>query len=120
MASCFAAIVDFGICLVLLFAMMGIMGHPPTAQILWLPLFVALMLMAALGVGFWLSALNTEYRDVRYIVPFLTQLWMFLTPVVYPVSIVPEKFRFFIALNPMTGVVGAFVGVSSEQEPDRE
>lgn len=108
MASCLAAVVDFLVCSVLMVGMMLGMGHQPTMQVLWLPLFVALMLMTSMGVGFWLSALNTEYRDVRYVVPFLAQLWLFATPVVYPASIVPERFRFLIGFNPMTGVVEGF------------
>jgi len=63
------------------------------------------MLVAALGVGFWLSALNTEYRDVGHVMPFLVQFWMFVTPVVYPTTIVPEKYQWLMGLNPMTGVV---------------
>jgi len=108
MASCLAAVVDFLVCSVLMLILMLAMGHPPTLQVLWIPCFVALLLVTAMGVGFWLSALNTEYRDVRYVVPFLAQIWLFATPVVYPAAIVPERFRFLIGLNPMTGVVEGF------------
>jgi lipopolysaccharide transport system permease protein len=88
--------------------MMLAIGHGFHAQILWFPAFVVLMLLTALGVGFWLSALNAEYRDVRYVVPFLTQVWMFATPVVYPTAIIPDKYWYLIALNPMAGVVEGF------------
>ncbi|MGD8805722.1 MAG: ABC transporter permease, partial [Chloroflexota bacterium] len=77
-------------------------------ELIWLPLFIFLLLITSLGVGFWLSALNIEYRDVRYVVPFLTQLWFFATPVVYPSSQVPEQLQFIYALNPMVGVIAGF------------
>ena len=64
--------------------------------------------MTGLGIAFWLSALNVEYRDVIYTIPFLTQLWFFITPVVYPASFIPERWRLLYGLNPMTGVIGAF------------
>ncbi len=73
-----------------------------------LPLFILLSLMTAMGVGFWLSALNAQYRDVRYMLPFLTQFWLFATPVVYPASLVSEQWRLLYGLNPMTGVVEGF------------
>ena len=75
---------------------------------MFIPLFILLMIVCALGVGYWLSALNVEYRDVMYTVPFLTQFWLFVTPVVYPSSLVPEQWRVLYALNPMVGVVGGF------------
>ena len=73
-----------------------------------LPLFMLLALAAALAVGLWLSALNVQYRDFRYTIPFLTQFWIFATPVVYPSSLIPEKWRLFYGLNPMAGVVEGF------------
>jgi lipopolysaccharide transport system permease protein len=103
-----AALVDFGISLGLLLILMLFYGIVPGIEIIWLPLFIALMLVTVLGMGYWLSALNVEYRDIMYTVPFLTQFWMFLTPVVYPSSLVPEKWRLFYGLNPMTGVVEGF------------
>jgi len=103
-----AALVDFIISLVLLVLLMSFYGIVPGIEILWLPLFVALMLITVLGMGYWLSALNVEYRDIMYTVPFLTQLWLFLTPVVYPSSLVPEKWRLLYGLNPMAGVVEGF------------
>ncbi len=99
---------DFAIAFVLLLGMMVFYGIVPTGSVLMLPLFVLLALMTALGVGFWLSALNAQYRDVRYTLPFLTQVWLFATPVVYPSSLVPEQWRLLYGLNPMTGVVEGF------------
>ncbi len=83
-------------------------GIYPTVNIVWLPLFLLLALVTSLGVGLWLSAMNVQFRDVRYIVPFLTQLWLFATPIAYPSSIVPEPLRPLYALNPMVGVVEGF------------
>jgi len=107
-ATTLAAIVDFAIGTGLLMALMLIYGVTPGATVIWLPFFVLLMLVTVLGVGFWLSALNVEYRDVMYTVPFLTQFWFFLTPVVYPSSLVPEQWRVLYGLNPMVGVVEGF------------
>jgi lipopolysaccharide transport system permease protein len=105
MSSCFAAIVDFLIGLGLILVTMAVNGIFPTWRLALLPLFILLMLTTSMGIGFWLSALNTEYRDVRYAVPFMAQLWMFVTPVVYPPSIVPERYQWILSLNPMTGVI---------------
>lgn len=105
LSSCLAALVDFLIGLVLLAGLMAIYGVRPPLAVLLLPLFLLLMLLTALGIGFWLSALNTEYRDVAHILPFLAQFWMFVSPVVYPTALVPEPFRWVFALNPMTGVL---------------
>jgi lipopolysaccharide transport system permease protein len=76
--------------------------------VIFLPLFILLALITALGVGLWLSALNVLYRDVNYIIPFLTQFWLFITPIAYPASMVPEKYQLLYSLNPMTGVVEGF------------
>lgn len=108
LATTLAAIVDFMVATVLLVVLMVFYGITPGATVIWLPFFVVLMLVTALGVGFWLSALNVEYRDVMYTVPFINQFWFFLTPVVYPSSLVPEKWRVLYGLNPMTGVVEGF------------
>jgi lipopolysaccharide transport system permease protein len=83
-------------------------GLTPPAAVLTLPLFLALAVGTALGAGLWLSALHVRYRDVAYVVPFLTQVWFFLTPVVYPGSLVPERWRPLYGLNPMVGVVEGF------------
>ena len=103
-----ASLVDFGIAFVLLLGMMVFYGIALTPAIATLPLFILFALMTALGVGFWLSALDAQFRDVRYTLPFLTQFWLFVTPVVYPASLVPERWRLLYGLNPMTGVVEGF------------
>lgn len=99
---------DFLVASVVLGAMMAWYGVVPSANLLWLPLFALLALAAALAVGLWLSALNALYRDVRYTLAFLTQVWMFATPVAYPASLVPPQWRAWYGLNPMAGVVEAF------------
>ncbi len=107
-ATTAAAMVDFVIAAGLLAVLMFIYGATPGPTVVWLPIFVLLLLVTALGVGFWLSALNVEYRDVMYIVPFLNQFWLFVTPVVYPSNLVPEQWRALYGLNPMAGVVEGF------------
>jgi lipopolysaccharide transport system permease protein len=92
----------------ILIGMMLYYGIQPTAAIILLPLFMLLALMTALGVGLWLSALNVEYRDVRYIIPFLVNFWQVATPVAYPSSLLSEPWRTLYGLNPMVGVVEAF------------
>jgi len=91
-----------------LLALMLYYGIVPTFAIAVLPLFVLLAVATALSVGLWLSALNVQFRDVRYTIPFLTQFWMFATPVAYPSSLVPERWRAWYGLNPMAGVVEGF------------
>jgi lipopolysaccharide transport system permease protein len=93
---------------VVLLAMMLYYAIGPTLNMLWLPAFLLLALITSLGVGLWLSALNVEFRDVRYVVPFLTQLWLFASPVAYPSTVVPEEWRALYAINPMVGVVEGF------------
>jgi len=88
--------------------MMLFYGIVPTVNTLWLPLFLLLALVTSLGVGLWLSAMNVQFRDVRYIIPFLTQFWLFATPIAYPSSLLPEPWRTVYALNPMVGVVEGF------------
>ena len=107
-AAAVASIVDFAIALVILLGMMIWFSIPPTWATLTLPLFLALSLVTALSVGLWLSALHVRYRDVGYIIPFLTQVWMYASPVVYPVSVVPEKWRLVYSLNPIVGVIEGF------------
>ena len=93
----------------MLLVFMLIEGVHPSARILWLPAFLLLAVTTSLGVGLWLSALNVEYRDVRYAVPFLVQFWMFATPVAYPSSLVKtEPWRTLYGINPMVGVVEGF------------
>jgi lipopolysaccharide transport system permease protein len=103
-----AALLDFGISVILLLLLIAVFDYRPGVAIVFLPLFTLLLLITALGIGYWLSALNVEYRDVMYTVPFLNQLWMFATPVVYPSSLVPEKWRALYGLNPMAGVIEGF------------
>jgi lipopolysaccharide transport system permease protein len=108
MASVLAGLVDFSIAFAVLLVMMAYYGIAPTRAVAVLPLFVLLAVATALGVGLWLSALNVKFRDVRYTIPFLTQLWMFATPVAYPSSLVPQPWRAWFGLNPMAGVVEGF------------
>ena len=108
MASILAGLVDFAIAFVLVIAMMAYYGVHPGWRILSLPLFIVFELATALGVGLWLSALNVQYRDVRYMVPFIVQFWMFASPVVYSSTLVPARWRPLYGLNPMAGVVEGF------------
>ena len=100
--------VDFGLAFVVLLGMMLYYGVLPTINMLWLPLFLLLALATSLGVGLWLSALNVQFRDVRYTVPFMTQVWLFMTPVAYPSSLLDEPWQTLSGLNPMAGVVAGF------------
>ncbi len=100
-----ACLVDFGIASVILVVMMVCYGVVPSANMLMLPLFILLALVAALGIGTFISALNVAYRDFRHAIPFIVQIWLFVTPVIYPVKIVPERWRWLLALNPMTGAI---------------
>lgn len=101
-------LMDFAIAFVILLLMMAYYGIRPTWAIVTLPGFLLLAILTALGVGLWLSALNVKYRDVRYTITFLTQFWMFATPVAYSASLVPARWRPFYGLNPMAGVVEGF------------
>ncbi len=107
-ASVLGGAVDFVLAFVVLMGMMFYYGMVPTINILWLPLFLLLALVTALGAGLWLSTLNVQYRDVRYVVPFLTQLWLFVTPIAYPSSLLSESWRTLFGINPMVGVVEGF------------
>jgi len=108
LAAVLGGLVDFGISLAVLLGLMAWYGIVPSLAVLTLPLFVVFALATALAVGLWLSALNVQYRDVRYTIAFLTQLWLFATPVAYPASLLPERWRVLMGLNPMAGVVEAF------------
>ncbi len=108
LASILSGLVDFALAFIVLFGMMLFYGIYPTSAVWTLPLFVLLAMVTALGVGIWLSAMNVLYRDIGYVLPFLTQFWMTLTPIAYPASLLPEKWRLLYALNPMTGVVEGF------------
>ena len=107
-SSVLSGLVDFGISFLMFAAMMIYYGIRPSAAILWLPVFLLLAVLTALGMGLWLAALNAIYRDVRYILPFLVQFWMFASPVAYPSSLVPGKWRWLYGLNPMAGVIEGF------------
>jgi lipopolysaccharide transport system permease protein len=101
-------LVDFAVSSVVLGILMLVYRIAPTANIVWLPFFLLLAMATALGFGLWLAALNVRYRDVNYLTPFLVQIWMYLTPVIYSVTLIPEQYRWLLALNPMTGVVEGF------------
>jgi lipopolysaccharide transport system permease protein len=104
-----AGLVDLGISFVVLIGLMAAYGIVPTWHAVFLPLFVLLAFATALAVSLWFSALNVLYRDVQYVIPFLVQLWMFVSPVIYPISDIPAgPLRVAFALNPMTGVIGGF------------
>jgi lipopolysaccharide transport system permease protein len=114
-----APLVDFAVAFVLLLGMMAWFGIAPSRGILVLPLFLLLAFMTALAAGLWLSPANVKYRDVGYIIPFLVQLWMYASPVVYPVSLVPEKWRILYGLNPMAGVIEGFRwALLAKESPD--
>ena len=108
LSAVLSGLVDFGISFLMFIAMMIYYRIHPSAALLLLPLFLLLAVLTALGVGLWLSALNAIYRDVRYVLPFLVQFWMFASPVAYPSSLVPEKWRWLYGLNPMVGVIEGF------------
>lgn len=108
-ASVIAGVVDFLLAFIVLIVMMLVFGILPTGNIIWLPLFLALAFVTALGVGLWLSAMNVQFRDVRYMIPFLTQFWMFATPIAYPSSLITnDLLRALYGLNPMVGVIEGF------------
>src|SRR5437899_8933653 len=108
LAAVASGLLDLGIGFGVFLAMMLYYRIAPTPAILMLPAFVLLAVLTALGVGLWLSALNAIYRDVRYVLPFLVQFWMFASPVAYPSSLVPERWRWLYGLNPMAGVIEGF------------
>lgn len=108
LAAVTASLVDFAISFAMFVVLMIFYGIRPTLAIVWFPLFLLMAVLTALGVGLWLSALNAIYRDVRYVVPFLIQFWLFASPVAYPSSLVPAKWRWVYGLNPMSGVIEGF------------
>jgi lipopolysaccharide transport system permease protein len=107
-ATVLAGVIDFVLSFVVLLGMMLYYGLVPTLNVLWLPLFLLLALVTSLGVSLWLSVLNVQFRDVRYTIPFLTQAWLFVTPIAYPSSMLSEFWRTVYGLNPMAGVVEGF------------
>lgn len=108
MAAVFAGLLDLTIAGSLLLVMMAHYHRGMTVHVLWVPALVFLALITSTGVSFWFSALNVKYRDIRHVLPFVVQLWMFATPIAYPTSIVPVRFRAIYALNPMAGVIEGF------------
>jgi lipopolysaccharide transport system permease protein len=108
LSAALSGLVDFIFGFVVLAGLMAYYGVVPRVALWAVPGFVLMAMATAVGVGFWLSALNVEYRDVRYIIPFITQFWFFMSPVAYPSSLVPERWRLVYGLNPMTGVVEGF------------
>jgi lipopolysaccharide transport system permease protein len=108
LASVFSSLADFLIAFIVMLGLMLYYRIAPTSNIWTLPLFLLLAVITALGVGLWLSAMNVLYRDIGYMIPYITQLWFYLTPIVYSSSEVPEEWRLFYALNPMVGVVEGF------------
>jgi lipopolysaccharide transport system permease protein len=108
LSAVISGLVDFVIGFAVLIVVIIIYGIEPTRAALWMPVLLLLAVLTALGVGLWMSALNALYRDVRYIAPFLIQFWMFASPVVYPSSLVPQRWRWLYGLNPMAGVIDGF------------
>jgi lipopolysaccharide transport system permease protein len=108
-ASVLSGVVDFAIAFVVLIVMMLAYGIVPTANVIWIPFFVLLAVVTSLGVGFWLSAMNVRFRDIRYMLPFLTQFWLFATPIAYPSSLIQnDTLRALYGINPLVGVVEGF------------
>lgn len=108
LATAISPLVDFALSLVLLFGLLIYAGIPFTWKVITLPLFMFLAMLTALGFSLFTSAMNAKYRDVGHALPFLIQIWMYLTPIVYPISIVPEQYRWLYGLNPMAGVIEGF------------
>ena len=108
LASVLGGLVDFAIAFLILIVLMIYYKITPTTAIWTLPLFIILTVITALGVALWLSAINVQYRDVNYVLPFLTQFWLFLTPVAYSANVISAKWQFVYSLNPMAGVVNGF------------
>jgi lipopolysaccharide transport system permease protein len=106
--SVLGGLVDFGVSFVIFIVMMLIYHVTPTWGVLFLPLFLLLAILTALAFGLWLSALNVRFRDINYLIPFIVQVWMYVTPVIYGSSLLPVRYRWLVGLNPMTGVVEGF------------
>jgi len=107
-ATVLAGVIDFALAFLILLLMMAGYHIYPTARIIWLPLFLLLAVITSLGVSLWLAAMSVQFRDVRYMVPFLTQAWLFLTPIAYPSSMLAQPWRTLYGINPMAGVVDGF------------
>jgi len=107
-ASVLAGVVDFGLAFLVLVGMMFFYGFTPSAAVVILPALLLLTVITSLGAGLWLSALNVQFRDVRYIIPFLVQIWLLATPIAYSSNLLPDRWRTLYAINPMVGVVEGF------------
>jgi lipopolysaccharide transport system permease protein len=107
-ATVLSGVVDFSLAFLVLIGMMLFYGISPTVAVFWLPAFLLLAFATALGVGLWLAAINAQFRDVRYVMPFIVQFWLFISPVIYPASEIPEAWRSLYAVNPMVGVIEGF------------
>jgi len=107
-AAVLSGLVDFAISSLVLVGMMFYFHVAPSWELLLWPVLVIPLVMLALGMSMYLSSLNVKYRDIKYVIPFLTQFWLFLTPIIYPTSLIPERFRFLMYLNPMAGIIDAF------------
>ncbi len=108
LAAILSSLVDFGVSFVVLIGILAFYGIVPGPEVLLLPLLLGLSFLTAFAFGSWLSALNVKYRDVTHTIPFVIQLWFFLTPVAYSISLIPERWQFLYSLNPMTGVIEGF------------
>jgi lipopolysaccharide transport system permease protein len=108
LSAVLSGLIDFAVAFAMLIALIAYYHIVPGSAVLFLPGFLLLAILTALGFGLWLSALNAKYRDVRYVVPFLVQFWMFISPVAYSSSLVPERWRWIYGLNPMAGVIEGF------------
>ncbi len=108
LSAVMAGLVDFAIAFLLLGVLMIYYGIALTPAVVFLPAFLLLAVVTALGFGLWLSALNVRFRDINYLIPFVVQIWMYVTPVIYSTTLIPERFRFLLVLNPLTGVVEGF------------
>jgi len=117
LSAVFSGLVDFVIAFVLLIGMSLYYRVTPGPWLAFVPVFLLLAMLTAFGAGLWLASLNALYRDVRYVVPFLVQFWMFASPVAYPSSLVPERWRAFYGLNPMAGVIDGFRWAITGQNP---
>lgn len=118
MAAVASGLLDFAIAFLLLAVLMVWYGVGPGISILLLPVLVLLTSLFAAGAGMWMSALNVKYRDIRYALPFMIQLGLFVTPIIYPVSLVPEKYRWLLMLNPLTGQIEAYRAVFFDRPID--
>lgn len=120
-AAVLSGLIDFVLAFIILLGMMVYFDTYPTLNIIWLPLLLLLGLTTSLGVGMWLTAMNVQFRDIRYVTPFLVQTWMYATPIVYPSSIFDEPWRTLYAINPMVGVIEGFrwslLGVETQPGP---